>query len=351
MPVGRTTSSERAGDGPHIASSTPERGLRGDQKGSEGIRRDHKGSEGTRRDQKGPEGIRRDRRDQKGSEGTEGRPVHRGLCAREEGSEGTRRSQRRWRHQLPAWRRRVQPAAPSATPPLPSAAGYRARSAAGSHLVSTGAGEGERICEGRREGRWRPDATFDELRLPRMVAPVHGAKLRHRDVALVDDHEPIVRHVVDQRRRRLAWLAAREVAPAPKGRTGGVRGCGGSGLAAHEQCTSMPLQHEESEGIKRGRKESEGIRRKALTSSSPCRCSSPLERCPRGRTRCDSAASQPRSPGQRRRGKAREGVNKGVKEGARAGTWPLANSASTADAHSAAMSSSTRAFCSSWPTV
>jgi hypothetical protein len=44
------------------------------------------------------------------------------------------------------------------------------------------------------------------------VALEHAADLRDRHVALVDEHQRVARQVVDQRRRRLAGLAAGQVA-------------------------------------------------------------------------------------------------------------------------------------------
>jgi hypothetical protein len=56
------------------------------------------------------------------------------------------------------------------------------------------------------------EAVFGEGRLAAEVAAVHAADLRDRDVALVREHEGVVGQVLEQRRRRLAGLAAGEVA-------------------------------------------------------------------------------------------------------------------------------------------
>ena len=62
------------------------------------------------------------------------------------------------------------------------------------------------------ERRRQPEAVVHQVLLARAVAAIHAADLRDRDVALVDDHERIVRQIVDQRRRRLARLAAGQMA-------------------------------------------------------------------------------------------------------------------------------------------
>ena len=56
------------------------------------------------------------------------------------------------------------------------------------------------------------EAVFGERRLAAEVAAIHAADLRNGDVALVAEHQRVVRHVFEQRRRRLARLAAGEVA-------------------------------------------------------------------------------------------------------------------------------------------
>ncbi len=60
-----------------------------------------------------------------------------------------------------------------------------------------------------RRGQAKP--VVDEVFLARAIALVHAAELADRDVALVDDHQRVVREIVDERRRRLAWLAAGEM--------------------------------------------------------------------------------------------------------------------------------------------
>jgi hypothetical protein len=53
---------------------------------------------------------------------------------------------------------------------------------------------------------------LDQRLLARAIAAEHAADLRDRDVALVDDQQPVVREVLDERGRRLAGRAARQVA-------------------------------------------------------------------------------------------------------------------------------------------
>ena len=56
------------------------------------------------------------------------------------------------------------------------------------------------------------EAVLGQRRLAPVVAAEHAADLRHGDVALVDEHQRVVGQVLEQRRRRLARLAAREIA-------------------------------------------------------------------------------------------------------------------------------------------
>ena len=62
------------------------------------------------------------------------------------------------------------------------------------------------------ERRGQAEAVGHQRLLARAVAVVHAAHLRDGDVALVDDEERVRRQVVDERGRRLARGAAREVA-------------------------------------------------------------------------------------------------------------------------------------------
>ena len=62
------------------------------------------------------------------------------------------------------------------------------------------------------EAGGQAEAVFGQRRLAAEVAPVHGADLRHRDVALVDEDQRVVGQVFEQGGRRLAGAAAREVA-------------------------------------------------------------------------------------------------------------------------------------------
>ena len=61
------------------------------------------------------------------------------------------------------------------------------------------------------ERRRQPEAVLDEHFLARPVAVVHAAHLRHRLVALVHDDDRVGGQVVEQRRRRLARRAARQM--------------------------------------------------------------------------------------------------------------------------------------------
>ena len=76
------------------------------------------------------------------------------------------------------------------------------------------AGEHRELLEGERavvEGRGQPEAVLDQRLLPRPVAVVHAADLRHRHVALVDDDQRVLGQIVHQRRRRLPRPPAGEV--------------------------------------------------------------------------------------------------------------------------------------------
>ena len=56
------------------------------------------------------------------------------------------------------------------------------------------------------------EAVFGQRRLAPEVAAIHAADLRDGDVALVDEDQRVVGDVFEQRRRRIARLAAGEVA-------------------------------------------------------------------------------------------------------------------------------------------
>jgi hypothetical protein len=56
------------------------------------------------------------------------------------------------------------------------------------------------------------EAEIAEDDLPRVVAPVHAADLRHGDMALVHDQQRAFGQVFEERRRRLAGVTAGEVA-------------------------------------------------------------------------------------------------------------------------------------------
>ena len=61
-----------------------------------------------------------------------------------------------------------------------------------------------------QDGRRKPNSARIDLRLksPR----IHAAELRHRHVAFVDDQQRVLRQVFEQRRRRIARIAAGQVA-------------------------------------------------------------------------------------------------------------------------------------------
>ncbi len=61
------------------------------------------------------------------------------------------------------------------------------------------------------ERRWQAEAVVDQILLACPVALVHAADLRDRHVALVDEDQRARRQIVDQRRRRLARAAPRQV--------------------------------------------------------------------------------------------------------------------------------------------
>ncbi len=57
-----------------------------------------------------------------------------------------------------------------------------------------------------------PEAELDQSPLARSVAAVHPAELRDGDVALVDEHQVVVREIIQQRGRRLSRRAAGQMA-------------------------------------------------------------------------------------------------------------------------------------------
>ncbi len=57
----------------------------------------------------------------------------------------------------------------------------------------------------------QPKAVFDQVVLARPITVIHAAKLRHGLMALVDEHQRILRKIIKKRRRRLTWQAARKV--------------------------------------------------------------------------------------------------------------------------------------------
>ena len=58
----------------------------------------------------------------------------------------------------------------------------------------------------------QPETEFRQDALAREIALVHAAKLRHRDVAFVDDQQRVFRQILEQGRRRIARRAAGEIA-------------------------------------------------------------------------------------------------------------------------------------------
>src|SRR4029450_7505978 len=61
------------------------------------------------------------------------------------------------------------------------------------------------------EGGGQPESVLDERFLARPISVVHAADLRHRDVALVDDDQRVLRQIVDQGRRCLPWAVTGQV--------------------------------------------------------------------------------------------------------------------------------------------
>ena len=57
----------------------------------------------------------------------------------------------------------------------------------------------------------KPEAELGQDGFPRVVAALHAADLRHRDVALVHDQQRVLGQVFEQRRRRIARPAARQI--------------------------------------------------------------------------------------------------------------------------------------------
>ena len=61
-------------------------------------------------------------------------------------------------------------------------------------------------------GRWQPESVFDKVVLAGAIAVIHAAQLGHRLMALVDEHQRILRQVIEQRWRRLAGQPSGQVA-------------------------------------------------------------------------------------------------------------------------------------------
>src|SRR5690606_12978038 len=90
---------------------------------------------------------------------------------------------------------------------LPGAGSGRDANGGGAHRVPLLEAQRPVVHAGRE-----PEAIFRERRLAAEVAAVHAADLRDGDVALVHEYQRIVRDVFEQRRGRLAGLAAGEIA-------------------------------------------------------------------------------------------------------------------------------------------
>ncbi len=56
------------------------------------------------------------------------------------------------------------------------------------------------------------ESVFDQRFLARAIATIHAAELRYRDVTFVDDQDRVMRHVIEQARRRFTFPAARQIA-------------------------------------------------------------------------------------------------------------------------------------------
>src|SRR5262245_6533674 len=57
----------------------------------------------------------------------------------------------------------------------------------------------------------KTESVFDEVILARAIPVIHPAQLRHRLMAFVDEHQRILRQIIEKRRRWLSGQAAREM--------------------------------------------------------------------------------------------------------------------------------------------
>src|SRR5262245_7568615 len=62
------------------------------------------------------------------------------------------------------------------------------------------------------QSRRQTEAVLDQGLLPGSVAAIHTADLGHRDMALVDEEQEVIRKVAEQCRRRLPRLSSGQVA-------------------------------------------------------------------------------------------------------------------------------------------
>ena len=58
----------------------------------------------------------------------------------------------------------------------------------------------------------KAESVFDQGLFARAVAAIHCADLRHGLVRLVEDEQEVLREIIDQRRRRLAFFSRRQMA-------------------------------------------------------------------------------------------------------------------------------------------
>ncbi len=62
------------------------------------------------------------------------------------------------------------------------------------------------------DGGGQAEAVLDQCALAFGIAGIHGAQLRHHDVAFIEEHERVIGEVFDEGRRRIAGRAAGEIA-------------------------------------------------------------------------------------------------------------------------------------------
>jgi hypothetical protein len=96
------------------------------------------------------------------------------------------------------------------------------------------------------DGRGQAEAELGQDALAVEVAAEHAADLRHRDVALVDDQQRIFGEILEQRGRRLARLAAGEIARIVL--DAGAGACGLQHLDIEQRALLEPLRLEQPAG-------------------------------------------------------------------------------------------------------